>query len=309
VSGLVSVLIPVYNVERYVKEAIESIQKQTYKNIEIIVVDDGSTDSTFNIVADLAKRDGRIKLYKNEKNLRIVRTLNRAVSLASGEYIVRMDGDDISMPERIEVLLRFIIKNPEFSLVGSAYLGIDENGSERGIVAVPISQELINRVILFSSPVSHIWLATKDVYDRLDGYRADTVEDYDFLLRMHSSNILFTNVSDVLYKVRLREGNTASSNGLRQAKAHQYVVKLYKERLSMNQDSYSEERFESCTNSNRLLQKLHSRSQEALETGLRRRNIDRFLFFVIAMVLSPYTFNYIFRKIKYKYEIKKDNKK
>ena len=102
-NKLVSVIIPVYNVEKYVKEAIQSIQNQTYINLEIIVIDDGSSDKTYTIVEELARNDERIKLYKNEKNLKIVKTLNRALSLANGENIARMDGDDISALDRIEI--------------------------------------------------------------------------------------------------------------------------------------------------------------------------------------------------------------
>ncbi|WFT52817.1 glycosyltransferase family 2 protein [Acinetobacter baumannii] len=107
---LISVLIPVYNVEAFVKEAVSSICNQTYKNIEIIVVDDCSTDNTYNIVAELAIIDPRIRLYKNDKNSKIVKTLNFALEQAKGEFIARMDGDDISTPERLEKQLEFLLK-------------------------------------------------------------------------------------------------------------------------------------------------------------------------------------------------------
>ena len=110
---LVSVIIPVYNVELYVEEAIQSIQKQTYKNIEIIIVDDNSSDKTYSIVSHLKKHYSRIKLYKNEKNYQISTTLNRAFLNSTGEYIVRMDGDDISMPDRIEKMVSALEKNNE----------------------------------------------------------------------------------------------------------------------------------------------------------------------------------------------------
>ena len=126
-NSLVSVIIPVYNVEKYVKEAIKSIQNQTYENLEIIVIYDGSIDDTYNIVEKLAKEDNRIKLYKNEKNLKIVKTLNRALSLANGEYISRMDGDDISAPDRIEKKVKFLEENKEFDLVGCQVEVVNEN--------------------------------------------------------------------------------------------------------------------------------------------------------------------------------------
>jgi glycosyltransferase involved in cell wall biosynthesis len=93
---LISVIIPTYNVENYIIDSVNSIINQTYKNIEIIIVDDNSNDNTFKILNSLKELDSRIKLYKNNKNLKIVNTLNFAISVSSGEYIARMDGDDIS---------------------------------------------------------------------------------------------------------------------------------------------------------------------------------------------------------------------
>lgn len=298
---LVSVIMPVYNVEKYVEEAVRSIQNQTYKNLEIIVIDDGSTDNTFHIVESLLIEDKRIKLYKNEENLRIVKTLNKAISLATGEFIVRMDGDDISLPSRIETLLKFLLSHPEYSLVGSAYEGINENGEYRGISTVPSSQFLINKVLLLSSPVSHIWIAKKNIYAVLGGYRADTVEDYDFLLRLHTMGYLFTNIPDVLYKVRLRDGNTASTQGLKQEKAYEYVVQLYKERFKFGYDSYSDGNFKLAIKSSQLAISTHIRSQEYLNTALSSNRWKKVIFTLYAVILSPYTFKYIYRRLKYKY--------
>ncbi len=308
IDNLVSVIIPVYNVEKFVKEAIESIQNQTYDNLEIIVIDDCSTDNTYKIVENLAKNDERIKLYKNEKNLKIVKTLNRALILSNGEYIVRMDGDDISTTDRVETLLNFMIENPKYSLVGSAYEGIDEDGKIRGVSKVPTSQELIEKTILLSSPVSHIWIAKKEVYDILNGYRADTVEDYDFLLRMKTSNLLFTNIDKVLYKVRLRDGNTASTQGLKQAKAHQYVVKLYKERLYKNKDSYTDKNFILAIKSSKLEDIIHQKSQIALKNALSSSGLKKIFFSTIAIILSIHTFKYVIRRVKYKFIMKNHNK-
>ncbi len=99
---LISVIIPVYNVQSFVEEAILSICNQTYRNLEIIVVDDCSTDETYTIVENLVKKDSRIKLFRNRKNSKIVKTLNFALEQANGEFIARMDGDDISSLLRLE---------------------------------------------------------------------------------------------------------------------------------------------------------------------------------------------------------------
>ena len=97
----VSVIIPTYNVERYIQECIKSIQEQTYDNIEIVVVDDCSTDKTYEILKNIEEKDRRLKVFKNDKNMKICYTLNRALKNSTGEYIVRMDGDDISSSDRI----------------------------------------------------------------------------------------------------------------------------------------------------------------------------------------------------------------
>ena len=127
-NPLISVLIPVFNVELYVRQAINSITNQTYKNLEIIIVDDCSADSTYNIVKQLQESDNRIKLFRNSKNLKIAETLNYALSQASGEYIARMDGDDYSDPTKIEKQYTFLLNNPDFVLVGTNYVLVD--GSE-----------------------------------------------------------------------------------------------------------------------------------------------------------------------------------
>jgi len=143
----VSVIIPVYNVEQFVLEAIQSIQNQTYKNLEIIVIDDGSVDDTYKIVEKLAKDDNRIKLYRNEKNLKIVKTLNRALTIAKGEYIARMDGDDISAPDRIEKKVKFLELNNDYDLVGCSMVAIDIEGNKIGQTIHYSNQKVLQKNI------------------------------------------------------------------------------------------------------------------------------------------------------------------
>lgn len=115
---LVSVIIPIYNAAPYLKEAIESITNQTYKNLEIILVDDCSTDNSFEIAESF--KDERIKLYKNQKNLKISKTLNFAISKTKGEYIARMDADDISDLTRIEKQISFLENHQDIDFCGTA---------------------------------------------------------------------------------------------------------------------------------------------------------------------------------------------
>lgn len=122
---LVSVVMPVFNAEKYLFEALSSIVNQSYQNLEIIVVDDASTDSSVSIVESFS--DTRIKLFKNESNLKIVKTLNFALTKVNGEYIARMDADDISHPERIRKQVEFLEKNRGIDILGTNIWVIDQN--------------------------------------------------------------------------------------------------------------------------------------------------------------------------------------
>lgn len=289
-NSLVSVIIPVYNVERYVKEAIQSIQNQTYKNLEIIVVDDGSYDNTYTIVEQLAKNDNRIKLYKNEKNLKIVKTLNRALSLANGEYIARMDGDDISSPDRIEKKVKFLKENEDIDLVGCQIDVVNEDSNFLYHQEMPIDYRLCRKVVKYGSPVLHIWVCKKQIYDILGGYREiDGVEDYDFLLRMISKSMKICNINKYLYKVRIREGNTATTSGLRQNKLRDYALKLFKERKYIDKDSFKFTKINDIYQSNKVKEFLYILSmQYVYNYGKYKKNKNYFkmFFYIILSLLS-----------------------
>lgn len=134
---LVSVIIPCYNAEKYVELAVRSIMKQTYKNLEILLIDDCSKDNTYLILQKLATEDERIKLEKNEQNLKIVKTLNKLVEKAKGKYIARMDADDISAPSRIEKQVDFLEKNYEYGICGTNAWKIDYNNCILGRSLLP----------------------------------------------------------------------------------------------------------------------------------------------------------------------------
>ena len=313
-NKLVSVIIPVYNVERFVKEAIQSIQNQTYKNLEIIVIDDGSSDKTYAIVEGLAEDDNRIKVYKNDKNQKIVKTLNRALSLAYGEYIARMDGDDISAPDRIEKKVNFLEENKEIDLVGCSMKAIDIDGNEIGQTVHYSNQNLLLESLECVTPVSHIWVARKSLYEKLSGYREISgVEDYDFLLRMTSAGFKYSNLEDYFgYFVRLgRVGNTISSLGIRQRKMHSYVFKLYKERLKIQKDSFSEENLKEYIQTSNILEKIHTFSSKNLYKAIEEKgekNHLKTLIYLLASLASPYQISYLIDRLKYRKFIRKYKK-
>lgn len=120
----ISVLLPVYNGERYVKAAIESIIGQSFQNFELIIIDDGSTDNSVSVIQSFS--DERILFIKNHSNIGLVATLNNALSLAKGEFIARMDGDDISVPSRLQKQFDYLKSNPTIGLCGSQLSTIGE---------------------------------------------------------------------------------------------------------------------------------------------------------------------------------------
>lgn len=127
----------VYNCESTLEESIESIINQTYNNWELIICDDGSSDRTYDIAQNYAfDYPNKIKLIKNETNLHLAAALNRCLEYATGEYVARMDGDDISLPERFEKQVVFLNSNPQYQVVGAQMISFDEIG-ENGIRSVP----------------------------------------------------------------------------------------------------------------------------------------------------------------------------
>ena len=122
----------VYNGSRYLQESVESILNQTFTDFEFIIIDDGSTDNTWEILTKYADQDQRIKLFKNEENIGLTKSLNKGLMLAQGEYVARQDADDISLPERFEKQVDFLHKQPKVILVSSNYEYIDSEGSLLG---------------------------------------------------------------------------------------------------------------------------------------------------------------------------------
>ncbi len=125
----VSVLMSVYNGERFLRDSVESILGQTFTDFEFLILDDGSTDSTCEILEEYANKDARIVLVRNDRNLGLTRSLNKGLRLVRGEYLARQDADDISLPKRLEMQVKFLDAHPEVGVVGSALEIIDENGN------------------------------------------------------------------------------------------------------------------------------------------------------------------------------------
>ncbi len=299
----ISVLMNVYNVEAYVAEALASIQSQTFTDIEIVVVDDGSTDKTRRIVEQIASADSRIEVVGTPHNRGIPNALNLGLRFCRAPFIAKMDGDDIALPTRLEKQLRFLEENPGIALVGCATSAVDQLGRPipgLGVSRKPITLEEVSGTMLLATPCSQIWLARREVYDALSGYRELACsEDYDFLLRALTSGYRVSNLSEPLAQVRTRPGNTASR--LEPRKAHYYAIRLCRQRLKRGHDSFSREAYERFVRTGRVENIAFRLALGCAQKGLRsHRRILRFFLAVLSAILSPWQARYFFDRIRFK---------
>lgn len=297
----VSVIMPVYNVERFILESVNSILNQTYKNLELIVVDDSSTDNTYKMLIDNFSKNEKIKILKNSENMKIVYSLNRALGYASGEFIARIDGDDIAYPDRIARQVNYLIKNPSVDLVGCDLETINESGASTGALnRFPEHFDVLKKMAYFCPPVSHIWLCRTIIYKNLNGYRFPSVEDYDFLLRMITSGYKFANIPNYVgMKIRIRDGSTSSLFGVSQRRAFNFVRKLYKERLMFGVEHSNSENYATYINGSRLV-KAHSLSNALCKRAVLSRGAMKYIYFVLSVIVSPYQAQYIYCRLRAK---------
>ena len=141
----VSVVMSVYNGERYLREAVESILNQTFIDFEFVIIDDGSTDDTLGILERYT--DPRIRLVKNGRNIGLTESLNRGIRLARGKYVARQDADDISLPERLSSQLLFLDKHRGIGLVGTSFDIIDSSGRLCEQVILPTDNETLQELL------------------------------------------------------------------------------------------------------------------------------------------------------------------
>ncbi|MDH1314313.1 glycosyltransferase [Shewanella xiamenensis] len=304
---IISVLIPVFNVENFLIESVNSIflQKKIICDwqLEVIIVDDCSTDRTYDIALELATRYDKIKVYRNEVNSKICKTLNFALQNANGDFILRIDGDDIALPTRIETQLSFLIEK-KLDLVGCQMISISESGLEISKGFMPVGIEKIKVSSKYASPIAHIWLAKREIYESLNGYRnIPYAEDYDFILRALDMGYCCDNHSEYLMLIRQREGNTASTASLKQRKTHRYVLELHKRRVAnnSNDDGFSEDELAKKIKSWPLTEILHIYSTNMLSSAYTDKNVFRKTFkIILSCLLSYYNFEYLISRMMFK---------
>lgn len=220
----VSVIMPAYNAANYIGAAIESILNQTFKDFELIIINDCSTDNTKSIIKKYGLKDSRIKLINNNENLKIARTLNKGLASSKGKYIVRMDADDWSYPERIERQIKLMDSNPDIVISSGNMEICDEVMTVKNRSNFPLTNNEIREVLLQYNPlVSPAMIWRREISSEIGGFSVNTMsEDYMFLMDMSSKGEL-ANLPDILLKYRVLPTSTSS---LRMTEAHLSTIQI-----------------------------------------------------------------------------------
>ncbi|MCP4397497.1 MAG: glycosyltransferase [bacterium] len=183
----VTVLLPVYNGERYLRRAIESILQQSYSSFEFLIIDDGSTDLSLKIVQSY--QDARIRLLENGRNLGLIDSLNRGMGLAKGEYIARMDCDDISLPERLARQVAYLDTHPDIGVLGCGVRVIDACGNPMFLVDFPQENGFIKWSLCFYNPLAHpTVMMRKEVVLSVGGYKFDFLQEDETYSTIHNED-------------------------------------------------------------------------------------------------------------------------
>jgi glycosyltransferase involved in cell wall biosynthesis len=151
----VSIVMSVYNTDRFLPQALDSILQQTYPDFELIIVDDGSTDASRQIIDRYARQDLRIRTLYSSRNMGLTRSLNKGIKVAEGEFIARQDADDISHPDRLEKQVAYLDAHPKVGLLGTNYFLIDGRGQRTGRSQLPCSDTGIRWNMLFNNVYCH----------------------------------------------------------------------------------------------------------------------------------------------------------
>lgn len=235
-SQLVSVLMPCYRESsKDFTEALKSILEQTYTRIEVVVVfDDPDNNTLYDIAQNASAQDSRIRLVRNERNLGLSNSLERAFKVSRGQYICRMDSDDISEAQRIERQLAYLEEH-ELDLVGSYLTAIDEDGNRLYLVdSIPTSGKGVKRSLMIRNCVPHpSWFGRRSVFEM--GYRSvQLAEDYDLLLRAALEGFSIGNVPEPLIRYRMTANSISRSNLYKQYLVSQCLREAFKEGRSLD---------------------------------------------------------------------------
>jgi glycosyltransferase involved in cell wall biosynthesis len=236
----ITVLMPVYNAEPFLKEAIESILSQTFKDFEFLIINDGSTDGSKAIIQSY--QDSRIRFVENETNSKLIVTLNRGIKLAKGKYIVRMDADDISLPERLQLLYDFMESHPEVGLCGSWFENFFKKGTGP-IVKYATDDQTIRFKQLHQIHLSHgtCIFRTEVLKSNKLLFNPDFIhaEDYELWTRI-ARFTKFANIAYILYRVRNNEESVSNKySSIQKENTKRIIINQFRQlKIDFNEEDF-----------------------------------------------------------------------
>lgn len=227
---LVSVIIPCYNCEKFVYDAINSIITQTYSNLEIIITDDCSTDNTLDIISAFAEKDKRIMLNKHAINRKLIDSLNEMIEMSHGKYIVRMDSDDVSLPDRIYKQVEFMENNMDVSVCGGNVFIIDENGKKIKDRILPSVSSEIKALMPFANVIVHPSVMVRTEILKRERYAREFIhaEDYELWNRLiYDRGLKIANINSTILYYRVTDNQVCQKYSLEQTQSTLKVIEKY----------------------------------------------------------------------------------
>jgi glycosyltransferase involved in cell wall biosynthesis len=228
-TPVVSIIMPAFNREKYIAESIQSALAQSFKDFELIIIDDGSTDKTLEI-AKTFETDPRVHVVKNEKNMGIAKTRNRGLELAKADLIAPLDSDDVWLDvNKLQKQVDFLKANSDYCLLGGGIMHIDTDSKHVKKVLYPVYDSTIRKIILQFNPFPQSTLLyRKKVALACGGYSSDyeICDDYDLWLKMGLRN-KFTNIPQILAGYRIHGGNITRTKRLTTAREILDIVKQF----------------------------------------------------------------------------------
>lgn len=227
-NDLISIVLPIYNGEKYMKESIDSVINQTYENWELLILDDCSTDNTALIAAEYVEKDSRIKYFKNENNLRLPRNLNKGFSLATGDFLTWTSDDNRYRPTALEKLHQKLVDEKTDFVFASCRI-INENGEEIEYFSV---NENSRKQIVGNNSVNACFMYTRKAYETVGDYDPELVlvEDFDYWQRI-CGNFEFSIIEEILYDYRWHDGALTST--MKQTTFNENLEKMLLKNVSL----------------------------------------------------------------------------
>lgn len=314
----VSVIMSAYNeTNEWLSLAIESVLNQTFKDFEfVIILDNPNNVELKTLIEEYKLKDNRIVFSINEQNMGLIKSLNRALTLAKGEYIARMDADDICYTTRLEKQIDFLENNKDIALLGTSVTNIgekDEILEEKTRVAK--NPENIKKYLRYTNVVVHptIVFRRSMLDEGVVNYRnVPFAEDYDFMCRVVATGHKITNLDEPLLKYRIRENSISREKFLAQLYNAFYLKKLYISQLEKGVDLYNEEHLYSDDKISKGEKERFRKSEELKRLALEDKNRGNSLGHKVKMVrcklMSKYAFLNAMSTLKYKISYKFNEK-